>query len=122
MRKDNLIHVFRKTLILYVILPVFILESILFILLAGDQIKGVQNKLNSVQEQIVFNIHNELRDAKLLLATIAHNNYLIQTISDYASEKNNEVKLRYLFEIESNLDNLFNYHEKIDSISFYYKR
>lgn len=108
-------------MVFYIILPVFILESLLFFILADSQIKIVREKVISIQQQIVSNVENELRESKLLLATIAHNDYLIKNVSDYTIEKNQEKKLELIYKIEGNLDNLFNYHNKIDSIAFFYK-
>jgi two-component system, sensor histidine kinase YesM len=106
--------------IILIVIPIFLIVFIMNNVFLSVLIKNASDKYKTTLEQTVNVIEQEISRMSLITSTIANNAKIIDQVSKYYSSQNQNEKFAISKEIDTNLDFVFNYSNRIDSVIFFY--
>ena len=107
--------------IFIIVIPTFLIGVMLNKIFINILLKNTSEIYYQSLGRTVSNIEDEIRTMSLITSTISNNNEILKLLSNYYQLNSNNEKFNYSKKIDSNLDFIFNYSNRIDSVIFFYK-
>ena len=107
--------------IFIIVIPTFLIGVMLNKIFINILLKNTSEIYYQSLGRTVSNIEDEIRTMSLITSTISNNNEILKLLSNYNQLNSDNEKFNYSKKIDSNLDFIFNYSNRIDSVIFFYK-
>jgi two-component system sensor histidine kinase YesM len=112
---------FIKAFILIIIIPVFIINFTLNNLYKKILLEQYTQGIKEFSQESAMDIHEEIKKISLGAAFVSHDEEIIKLLKKWRHEEEEVNKFNLSKEIDSKLNNIFNFTDSVDSIIFFFR-